>query len=319
MADSAIKILDRCRWANICNPFYWDKLPSHQRNEGRRFNAVPYRLPRTASRRRVQSDEATSREDRGWIEPAVSGGLGSLSSTHKRETPCSPGAPSWGNEVLPAPLPYLRCARHAGSIPAMNERNQQLNIGVHHSGGIVTLTTDERRRHVYIIGQTGTGKSTLLLNLIRQDLAAGKGMALLDPHGDLAQAALAFVPRRRANDLVYLNPADIERPIGFNPLAQVAEYLKPVVADGIVSAFRHVWPDSWGPRLDYILTNSVRALLDVPGATLLMLPRLLIDESFRMSLVVHHVSDPVVRSFWLNEYAGYGGSFRAEAISPIQE
>ena len=85
-----------------------------------------------------------------------------------------------------------------------------------------------------------------------------------------------------------------------------------------MSAFRHVWPDSWGPRLDYILTNAVRALLDAPGATLLMLPRLLIDEPFRVQLVNSHVGDPVVRAFWLNEYAGYGDSFRAEAISPIQ-
>jgi ATP-dependent DNA ligase len=86
----------------------------------------------------------------------------------------------------------------------------------------------------------------------------------------------------------------------------------------VVSAFRHVWPDSWGPRLDYILTNAVRALLDVPGATLLMLPRLLIDEPFRVSLIAHHVSDPVVRAFWQNEYAGYSDSFRGEAVAPIQ-
>ena len=129
---------------------------------------------------------------------------------------------------------------------------------------------------------------------------------------------LAHVPRARTNDLVYINPADVERPIGFNPLSQVPHDLKPIVADGVVSAFRHVWPESWGPRLDYILTNAVRALLDVPGATLLMLPRLLIDEPFRVQLVEHHVSDPVVRSFWVNEYAGYSDSFRTEAISPIQ-
>jgi hypothetical protein len=180
------------------------------------------------------------------------------------------------------------------------------------------LDPEERRRHLYIVGQTGTGKSTLLLNLIRQDLVAGEGVALLDPHGDLAEAALEQVPRVRTNDLVYINPADVERPIGFNPLSRVPDELKPIVADGVVSAFRHVWPDSWGPRLDYILTNAVRALLDVPGATLLMLPRLLIDEAFRAQLVEHHVSDPVVRLFWANEYAGYTDSFRSEAISPIQ-
>jgi DNA helicase HerA-like ATPase len=149
----------------------------------------------------------------------------------------------------------------------MTTPHQQLCIGAHHVGGDVMLDADERRRHLYIVGQTGTGKSTLLLNLIAQDLAGGEGLALLDPHGDLAEAVLAHVPRPRTNDLVYINPADIERPIGFNPLARVPDDLKPVVADGIVSAFRHVWPDSWGPRLDYILTNAVRALLDMPGAT----------------------------------------------------
>ena len=123
------------------------------------------------------------------------------------------------------------------------------------------LDADERCRHLYVVGQTGTGKSTLLLNLIAQDLAAGAGLALLDPHGDLAEAVLMHVPKARTNDLVYINPADAERPIGFNPLSAVPEDLKPIVADGVVSAFRHVWPDSWGPRLDYILTNAVRVLL----------------------------------------------------------
>ena len=147
------------------------------------------------------------------------------------------------------------------------------------------LGDDERRRHLYLVGQTGTGKSTLLLNLLAQDFEAGAGVALLDPHGDLARAALHYIPKRRTNDLVYIEPADLERPIGFNPLSRVPPDLAPIVADGIVSAFRHVWPDSWGPRLDYILTNAVRALLDVPGATLLMLPRLLIDEPYRVQLV----------------------------------
>jgi type IV secretory pathway TraG/TraD family ATPase VirD4 len=200
----------------------------------------------------------------------------------------------------------------------MTVPGQQVCIGARSSGELVMLDPEERRRHLYIVGQTGTGKSTLLLNLIQQDLGAGEGIALLDPHGDLAEAALAFVPRSRTNDLVYINPADTERPIGFNPLAQVRDDLKPVVADGVVSAFRHVWPDSWGPRLDYILTNAVRALIDAPGATLLMLPRLLVDDPFRSRIIEHHVSDPVVRSFWLNEYASYTASFRSEAISPIQ-
>jgi hypothetical protein len=195
---------------------------------------------------------------------------------------------------------------------------QQLVLGARVTGGFEMLDAEERRRHLYIVGQTGTGKSTLLLNLIAQDLAAGEGLALLDPHGDLAEAVLMHIPKDRTNRFVYVNPADADRPIGFNPLSAVPEDLKPIVADGVVSAFRHVWPESWGPRLDYILTNAIRALLDVPGATLLMLPRLLIDEGFRARLIEGHVRDPMVRSFWLNEYAGYSDHFRAEAISPIQ-
>ncbi|PWT80938.1 MAG: hypothetical protein C5B44_04615 [Acidobacteria bacterium] len=200
----------------------------------------------------------------------------------------------------------------------MQHSAHRLVIGARPSGEFVMLGDNERRRHLYLVGQTGTGKSTLLLNLLAQDFAAGAGVALLDPHGDLAHAALNYIPKHRTNDLVYIDPADLERPIGFNPLSRVPFDLAPIVADGIVSAFRHVWPDSWGPRLDYILTNAIRALLDAPGATLLMLPRLLIDEPYRVRLVHNHVRDPIVRAFWLNEYTGYSESFRREAIAPIQ-
>src|SRR5437868_182936 len=126
-------------------------------------------------------------------------------------------------------IPHLRCSRHTGSVPPMTASPQELCIGVRSSGDFVVLDSEERRRHLYIVGQTGTGKSTLLLNLIVQDLTAGEGLALLDPHGDLAEAALAHIPRERTNDLVYLNPADAERPIGFNPLSRVPNELKPVV------------------------------------------------------------------------------------------
>lgn len=231
--------------------------------------------------------------------------------------PIGPGACLRDRQAARA-ISQLRRARHTGSIPAMNTEASAVSIGSHHASGLIALYAEERRRHLYLIGQTGTGKSTLLLNLISQDLENGEGLALLDPHGDLAGAALHHVPRHRTNDLVYLDPADRDHPIGFNPLSNVPDHLKPVVADGIVASFRHVWPDSWGPRLDYILTNAIRALLDMPGATLLMLPRLLIDPGYRERVVTHHVRDPVVRGFWLNEYADYNDRFRVEAIAPIQ-
>jgi Helicase HerA, central domain len=251
-------------------------------------------------------------------EPVVSGGFGGkVIQVKMTKAPCSLGAPFREKGCCPRQFP-LRRARHSGSVLTMTTSHHQLCIGVHISGEPVMLDPEERRRHLYLVGQTGTGKSTVLLNLIRQDLIAGEGLALLDPHGDLAEAVLAHIPRARTNDLVYINPADAERPIGFNPLACIPDDLKPVVADGVVSAFRHVWPDNWGPRLDYILINAVRALLDVPGATLLMLPRLLIDDQFRSHIIAHHVGDPVVRAFWLNQYAAYSPSFRTEAIAPIQ-
>ena len=174
-----------------------------------------------------------------------------------------------------------------------------------------------RRRHLHIVGQTGSGKSTLMLNLIAQDLAAGRGVALLDPHGDLAEAALGLVPPERAHQLVYFNPADLERPIGFNALHHVNPDLRATVADGVVAAFKHVWPEFWGPRLEYILLNAVRLLMDAPGSTLLGLLRLLTDEVYCQRLIAH-CRDPVVRAFWTGEYANYDRRFRNESIAPIQ-
>lgn len=182
--------------------------------------------------------------------------------------------------------------------------------------GPVALSPAARARHLYVIGQTGTGKSTLLLNSIAQDLATGRGLALLDPHGDLADAAVSVLPRHRSDDLVYFDPSALARPIGFNLLASLPEDHRPLVTDGVVAAFRAIWPDSWGPRLEHIFAHAVRTLMDVPGATLVFLPRLLQDERFR-SNCLRHLSDPVVRAFWTHEYAAYPPRFREEAIAPV--
>lgn len=180
----------------------------------------------------------------------------------------------------------------------------------------VGLSPEARARHLYIIGQTGTGKSTLLQNLLAQDLTIGRGCALLDPHGDLAEAAVSYLPTHRGDHLVYFDPSDLSRPIGFNLLNKVPEDERPLVTDGVVAAFKAIWPDFWGPRLEHIFAHAVRTLMDVPNATLLYLPRLLQDDVFRHDCLVH-VKDPVILAFWNQEYAAYPAKFREEAIAPV--
>jgi hypothetical protein len=190
-----------------------------------------------------------------------------------------------------------------------------LVIGTH-AGEPFTIDADTRRRHLHVVGQTGAGKSTLFSNLIAQDLAAGRGVGLIDPHGSLALGALGSVPSRRAHEVVYIDPADMARPIGFNVLDNVPPDQHAVAADGVVSAFYHVWPDSWGPRLEYLLTHAVRALLANPASTLLGVPRLFTDDHYRTRILAN-VRDPVLLAFWRNEWDSYDARFRSEAISPI--
>lgn len=173
-----------------------------------------------------------------------------------------------------------------------------------------------RRGHIYVLGKTGTGKSTLIQNMVISDLKEN-GLALIDPHGDLAEDLLNFIPRRRIKDTVYFNPADLEYPIAFNPLEKVERNRQHLVASGLISVFRKIWVDFWGPRTEHILRNAVLALLDYPGSTLLDLPLLLVDKDFRKK-VLEKVQNPQVRSFWFTEFERYSAWFRSEAISPIQ-
>ena len=183
--------------------------------------------------------------------------------------------------------------------------------------GHIGIAQADRRFHFYAVGRTGTGKSTLLFSKIVQDLAAGHGLALIDPHGDLAEQVLAFVPKRRQKDLVYLNLADDDYPIGLNILenGQVSE--RHLVADNVLSIFRKSWADFWGPRMSYLLHNCLLALLENPGSTLLGISKLLVDERFR-SQIVKRVSDPVVRHYWEKEFAEYPARLLPEIISPVQ-
>ncbi len=181
----------------------------------------------------------------------------------------------------------------------------------------IGIAQPDRRYHFYAIGRTGTGKSTLLFSKIIQDLSAGRGLALIDPHGDLAEAVLPYIPRKQRHRLVYLNPADLDYPIGLNLLERRQGSERHLLADNLMTIFRKIWADSWGPRMSYLLHNALLALLETPGATLLSMTRLLSDERFRKS-IVRKVSDPVVRHYWDKEFAAFPARLLPEVVSPIQ-
>ena len=179
------------------------------------------------------------------------------------------------------------------------------------------IKTDDRRRHMYFIGKTGMGKSVLIENMVIQDILNGHGVALADPHGDLVEKVLNFIPPSRINDVVYFNPSDYDYPIAFNVLENVDVTKRHLIASGLLGVFKKIWADSWGPRLEYVLNNAIMALLEYPGATLLGIMRMLVDKKYR-DKVVKNITDPVVKSFWVDEYDKYPQKFQAEAIAPIQ-
>jgi CxxC-x17-CxxC domain-containing protein len=184
-------------------------------------------------------------------------------------------------------------------------------------GRVFGIKDDDRLRHMYIIGKTGMGKSVLLENLVISDILKGKGMAVVDPHGDLVEKIIKCIPASRINDVIYFNPADLDNPIAFNVLEKVEPKYRHLIASGIVGVFKKLWADSWGPRLEYLLRNAILALLDYPDSTLLGVNRILIDKDYRKK-VVAKVKDPVVKTFWLDEFTKYNQSFMVEAIAPIQ-
>lgn len=197
---------------------------------------------------------------------------------------------------------------HITVVGQTNFRGQHRPFGIY---------PDDRRRHVYVIGKTGVGKTTLIQNMLIQDVANGHGVALVDPHGDVAERVLDAIPPERTNDVIYFDPADVDYPIAFNVLESIDPKYKYLVASGLISSLKKIWADSWGPRLEYILRNTILALLDYPGSTMLGIMRMLADKSYRKK-VVEKIQDPVVKSFWVNEFANYNERFRSEAISPIQ-
>lgn len=189
-----------------------------------------------------------------------------------------------------------------------NFRNQEKRFGI---------KVDDRRRHMYLIGKTGMGKTTVLENMVIEDIRAGRGLALVDPHGDLVEKIIDYIPSYRINDVVYINPADVDYPVGFNVLENVDPTQRHLVASGLMGVFTKIWAGVWSARMEYILNNCILALLEYPGSTMLGIGRILVDKNYRRK-VVAKITDPIVKSFWMDEFAAYNVNFRNEAIAPIQ-
>ncbi len=191
---------------------------------------------------------------------------------------------------------------------ATNFRNQNRKFGI---------KLDDRRRHMYVVGKTGMGKTTLLENMVLNDIYAGHGVGLVDPHGDFAEKIVNYIPANRINDVVYFNPGDLDYPIGFNILETIRPEQKHLVTSGLMGVFKKIWPDVWSARMEYILNNTILALIDFPGTTLLGINRMLADEDYR-NKVVANSKDPVVKAFWQTEFESYNDRYKQEAVAPIQ-
>ncbi len=176
---------------------------------------------------------------------------------------------------------------------------------------------DDRRRHMYVVGKTGVGKTTLLENMVITDILSGKGVCFIDPHGDSAEKILDFIPEERINDVIYFNPQDMNFPIAFNPLEQVGTEYRHLIASGIMGVFKKIWVDMFSARMEYILNNTLLALLEYPGSTLLGIMRMLSDKDYRKK-VVDSLHDHVVKGFWVNEFSKYSQKFETEATAAIQ-
>ncbi len=179
------------------------------------------------------------------------------------------------------------------------------------------IKAKDRTRHVYIIGKTGMGKSTALENMAVQDIQSGEGMAFIDPHGKTAELLLEYVPQERIKDIVYFAPFDTEYPISFNVMEDVGVDKRHLVANGLMSAFKKIWVDAWSARMEYILNNTILALLEYPDSTLIGINRMLSDKAYRKK-VVENITDPSVKSFWVDEFEKYGERYMQEAGAAIQ-
>jgi hypothetical protein len=175
----------------------------------------------------------------------------------------------------------------------------------------------DRRQHVYIVGKSGSGKTKLMENMCINDIRAGEGLALVDPHGEFAEQILRFIPASRIDDVIYFNPADTEYPVGFNPLESVSGEYRHLIASGLMGVFKKIWPDVWSARMEYILNNTLLALLEFPGSSIVGIIRMLAEKDYRQK-IVENITDPVIKSFWQNEFAKYTDRYAIEAVAAIQ-
>jgi len=178
------------------------------------------------------------------------------------------------------------------------------------------IKRDDRRRHLYTVGKSGSGKSKFLELLIKEDLEAGKGVGVLDPHGDLVDNVMEFIPKHRIKDVIYFDPADVNFPISFNPLESVEEEYKMQVTIGFIYIFKRLFGSNWTDRLEHVLRYTVLALLDSPNTTVLSILKMLTDKNYRQT-IVSRIKDNVVKNFWVSEFAGWSEKFDAEAITPL--
>jgi hypothetical protein len=189
-----------------------------------------------------------------------------------------------------------------------DSRNKRVKFGI---------KAKDRTKHVYVIGKTGMGKSTLLENMAVQDIQGGEGFAFIDPHGQTAEKLLNYVPQERIKDVIYFAPFDVDSPISFNIMEDVGYDKRHLVVSGLMSTFKKIWVDAWSARMEYILSNTLLALLEYPDATLLGVNKMLSDKVYRKK-VVDNISDPSVKAFWVEEFAKWTEKFIAEAIPAIQ-
>src|SRR3989338_9525277 len=179
------------------------------------------------------------------------------------------------------------------------------------------IKVDDRRRHMYVVGSTGMGKSEFLKNMAIQDIEEGRGLAFLDPHGDPSRDLLDQIPEHRVKDVIYLDPSDLNFPIAFNVMDKVDYEYRHLVAAGLMGVFKKIWVDAWSGRMEYILNNTILALLEYPNSTILGINRMLSNKEYRKE-VVSNIKDPIVKGFWIDEFAKYADKFATEATAAIQ-